>query len=122
VFPEEAMATAMMDAVARPSFGDCWAAYVLESANPAYHETGESHHVKAAPLGQVGDQVEVIGIEGTIVQDGTTYDDHRRAAFMRVGRAVVIIDPPYVPSVTDEALVQMLTLAAGRLTEIQDLS
>ena len=65
VFPEEAAATAMMDAVARPSFGDCWAAYVFESANAAYRETGESHHVDAAPLGQVGDQLEVVGIEGT---------------------------------------------------------
>ena len=37
VFPEEAAATTMrMDAVARPSFGDCWAAYVFESANATY--------------------------------------------------------------------------------------
>ena len=82
----------------------------LSRPTPRIAETGESHHVDAAPLGQVGDQLEVVGIEGTIVsQDGTTYDDHGRAAFMRVGRAVVIIDPPYVPSVTDEKLVEMLT-------------
>jgi hypothetical protein len=120
VFPDQARATAMMDSVEQSGFGDCWVDYATGANNAAFHETSTGHFVAVAQPTTVGDQMEVIGIDGTIVPaSGVGRADSRRAAFMRVGRAVTIIDPPYTSSVTDDVLVHMLTTIASRLRDTQ---
>jgi hypothetical protein len=129
VFPDEAAAGAMMDAVADPSFPDCVAAVVSEAYDsldpPGITERSRLSPVPARPLTEVGDEMVVLAMSGTYVVGATQYRDEGLMPFVRVGRAVFWLNPNSAPTPAgtdgypDSLLQRAISTAVDRLAAAQ---
>jgi hypothetical protein len=114
VLPDEAGARAMMDAVAGADFEACLLDY---QSRPTPGSGGQhiSAHLDWPPLDLAGDQSVLIGTNETFTGDsGLPWTYPAAWAFVRSGRIVSILGPPYV-SYTDAELVAAVSLAVERM-------
>lgn len=128
VFPSEQGAIAMMDALADPAFPECLAAVAQASYEAGNESVTGATQRPAVPrtLAEMGDQMVVLALKGSYVFQGTAYGDEGLVPFVRVGRAIVTMNPNAAespvgsPGYPDEQLEKALAIAAERLRTAQD--
>lgn len=129
VFPTVDGATAMMTAVADPSFPACWALFTSDLyAKTATCCSDHSYQPSAAhPLVPVGDDMVNLAQKGTFTYLGETFVDEGPTPFVRVGRVVMTLNPPSLATIIpgtgypDAQFDQALAVSVARLREAQGL-
>lgn len=99
VFPTVDGAAAMMSATADPSFPACWAPFLSATYSKTQtcctdfsYQPSQAHS-----LASVGDDMVNLALEGTFTYNGDTLFDEGPTPFVRVGRAVMMFNPPSLP-------------------------
>jgi hypothetical protein len=118
VLPDEAGATAMMDAVASPEFETCLLDY-LSRPTPGAGGQHTSKHADWPNLDLAGDQAVLIGTtESYAGYYGNPSEYPAAWAFFRAGRVVSVVGPPYA-DYTDPELVAAISRTVDRIRAAQ---
>jgi hypothetical protein len=129
VLPTVAGARAMMSAVGDPSFPACWAPFISAIYNKTQQCCTDYSYQPAAAhtLEPVGEEMDNLALSGTISYLGETYVDEGPTPFVRVGRAVMILNPPSLATVVpgtgypDGQLDRAMAVSVERLRTAQGL-